>query len=106
MNKLEFVQSLFPDGEVTSSFEVNGLKAATVPLNCEVLDRWQDTNASERREFFLVTADSYIALLRVCKAGSYVDYDEFAVVHKVATVGTEQAEVVKETNVRWRSAHV
>ena len=105
MTKNEFVQLLFPTGVVNHGTEVNGLIKGTEPQNCIILDRWQDTTDEFRREFFLVKNEEYIALLRVCKAGDYVKYDEFAVIQKIALLtAVAEARAIVELNERWRQS--
>ena len=99
----EFIQKMFPEGRVDGrgGEEVNGLPAGSQPQNVTIIKRWNRSDRSGRREFFHVTDGEHVAVLRVCKAGDYVDYDEFAVIHGVALVGSDEATELTATANRW-----
>ena len=98
-----FIQKMFPAGNINgrNNMEVNGLPAGSVPQNVTIIKQWQDHWDKDRREFYHVTDGEYVALLRVCKAGDYVAYDEFVVIHDIANAGTSEAYDISNRVDRW-----
>jgi hypothetical protein len=95
------VKLLFPDHEYTGRGEVNGLSKGTVPQNCKIISSGNERfQHSGRRMFYLVEVGEVLVFLRICTAGSYVDYDEFAVIHGWEPLGTNDAEELRSYGLR------
>ena len=85
MNRL---QKMFPEGVIkyqdasNGSFEVNGLKAGTVPQTGELIVSGEEklrTQPKDRRTHFVILLDERtIARFRVCTAMAGSGYDEYA----------------------------
>lgn len=76
------IQAMFPGGVVNvRGDEVNGLGENTVPVG-NILEAGRTTGETDRI-FYLVECEHNIYRLRVCKAGDWEDYKEFAVIHNV-----------------------
>lgn len=83
-DRIDEIQKMFPDGFLTLKrigYEVSGLNKYTNPINCEIIEKRQDSYGFARREYMVVKAEKFSYYLRVCTAGSDSGYDEFAVIY-------------------------
>lgn len=71
--------TLFPGATRGGRLEANGLPKGCEPEG-QILarghDRWK--RKGERREWFVVAKDGWLFMFRICTAGEWVQYDEFA----------------------------
>lgn len=83
----EIIQKMFPNGTLNGrgGTEVNGLTKGTVPVGTILLSGQERFERKNRREFYAVELDGYVAYLRVCEAYPDSGYDEFAVIHQVVS---------------------
>jgi hypothetical protein len=95
------VNLLFPYHEYTGRGEVNYLMKGTIPQNCKIIAHGQHEHCGTgRREFYLVEVIDVLVFMRICTAGSYVDYDEFAVIHGWEPLNTNDAEELRSHSLR------
>lgn len=84
MNLQIALKSIFPEGDVLfragCPFEVVGLKAGSLPKNCDILAQFlEKTPPRYRREHFLVRADEVTLYFRICSGSPAYGSEEFVV---------------------------